>query len=132
MQEHVFLHLYHYRAIKNPSEDKREKEDGGSGQGSGKVKAFCLEESLLPTCENIHYMPDYPSFIDISQIIFINSQLPPEYQSKWRFLFSSQIHGESFSTLLGRIMDQGATVIIVEDTNGYIFGGFATDSWALR
>lgn len=131
MLEHVFLHLYHYRAVKNPNDEKREKEDGGSGQGSGKVKAFCLEDSLLPTCENIHYMPDYPTFIDISQIIFINSQLPKEYQSKWRFLFSSQIHGESFSTFIGRIMDQGATVIIIEDTNGYIFGGFATDSWAL-
>lgn len=28
-------------------------------------------------------------------------------------------------------MDQGSTVIIVEDTNGYIFGGFATSSWLL-
>lgn len=28
-------------------------------------------------------------------------------------------------------MDQGPTVVIVEDANGYIFGGYATDSWAL-
>lgn len=138
MLEHVFLHLYHYRAVKNPNEDKKDKDEGGggggggSGQGSGKVKAFCPEQSLLPTCENINYMPDYPAFIDISQILFINSQLPSELQNKWRFLFSSQIHGESFSTFIGRIMDQGSTVIIVEDTNGYIFGGFATDSWSLR
>jgi TLD len=133
MLEHVFLHLYHHRAVKNPNEDKRDKDqDGaGGGQGSGKIKQFCLETSLLPTCENIHYIPDYPAFIDISQILFINSQLPPQHQSKWRFLFSSQIHGESFSTFIGRIMDQGSTVIIVEDTNGYIFGGFATDSWSL-
>lgn len=134
MLEHVFLHLYHYRAVKNTNEDKnkdRNDESGGSGQGSGKVKAFCIDNSLLPACENIHYIPDYPAFIDISQILFINSQLPSEYQSKWRFLFSSQIHGESFSTFIGRIMDQGATVIIIEDTNGYIFGAFSTESWAL-
>lgn len=134
MLEHVFLHLYHYRAVKNTNEDKnkdRNDESGGSGQGSGKVKAFCIEHSLLPACEDIHYIPDYPSFTDISQILFINSQLPSEYQSKWRFLFSSQIHGESFSTFIGRIMDQGATVIIIEDTNGYVFGSFSTDSWAL-
>lgn len=31
----------------------------------------------------------------------------------------------------GRIVDQGPTVFIVEDSNGYIFGGFATESWAL-
>lgn len=134
MLEHVFLHLYHYRAVKNTSEDKnkdRNDESGGSGQGSGKIKAFCIENSLLPACENIHYIPDYPAFIDISQILFINSQLPSEHQSKWRFLFSSQIHGESFSTFIGRIMEQGATVIIIEDTNGYIFGSFSTSSWAL-
>ncbi len=98
MLEHVFLHLYHYRAVKNPSEDKKDKDDGG--QGSGKVKAFCPENSLLPSCENINYIPDYPAFIDISQILFINSQLPTELQNKWRFLFSSQIHGESFSTFI--------------------------------
>lgn len=132
MMEHVFLHLFHYRTIKT-SEEKKDKDDiGGSGGGSGKQKAFVLEHSLLPNCEDIHYIPDYPAFTDISQILFINSQLPRDMQSKWRFLFSSQIHGESFSTFIGRIMDQGPTVIIVEDTNGWIFGGYATDSWSLN
>lgn len=28
-------------------------------------------------------------------------------------------------------MDQGSTVVIVEDSNGFIFGGYATESWAL-
>lgn len=64
-------------------------------------------------------------------MLFINSNLPMEFRIKWRFLFSSQIHGESFSTLLGRIIDQGPSVLIIEDTNGYIFGGFASASWSL-
>lgn len=64
-------------------------------------------------------------------MLFINSNLPTDNRLKWRFLFSSQIHGESFSTLMGRIMDQGPSVIIVEDTDGYIFGGFAASSWSL-
>lgn len=76
-------------------------------------------------------MPDYPAFTDITQMLFINSNLPQDYQSKWRFLFSSQMHGESFSTLLGRIMDQGPSVIIIEETNGAVFGGFASASWSL-
>lgn len=76
-------------------------------------------------------MPDYPAFTDISQMLFINSNLPGDYRIRWRFLFSSQIHGESFSTLMGRIMDQGPSVIIIEDTNGAVFGGFAANSWTL-
>lgn len=62
-------------------------------------------------------------------MMFINSNLPQDFRSKWRFLFSSQIHGESFSTLMGRIVDQGPSVIIIEDTNGAVFGGFASASW---
>lgn len=65
-------------------------------------------------------------------MLFINSNLPVDYRGKWRFLFSSQIHGESFSTFMGRIMDQGPSVVIVEDTNGFIFGGFASNSWTLN
>ncbi|XP_055372161.1 MTOR-associated protein MEAK7 [Condylostylus longicornis] len=121
MLEEVFIHLYNYRATKSP-------------QDEGVIMRVSPGEEkgpLLPFCEGLQYVPDYPAFTDISQMLFINSNLPAQFRTKWRFLFSSQIHGESFSTLLGRIMDQGPTVLIVEDSNGYIFGGFAPDSWSL-
>lgn len=87
----------------------------------------------MPLCSlpGLQYVPDYPAFTDISQMLYINSNLPEQHQLQWRFLFSSQIHGESFSTLMGRIVDNGPTVIIVEDSNGYIFGSFASASWSL-
>lgn len=123
--EHVFLHLYHHRptTAKSPQEDREVM--------AVRRRSVVSDAKLLPFCEGLQYVPDYPAFTDISQMLFINSNLPMEYRLKWRFLFSSQIHGESFSTLLGRIMDQGPTVIICEDTDGYIFGGFAPDSWSL-
>ncbi|XP_058819255.1 MTOR-associated protein MEAK7 [Topomyia yanbarensis] len=133
MLEHVFSHLYNYRIVKNSSDDRR-KDDTDDGKGRKKENVPHQEvvlHAMLPLCEGLQYMPDYPAFTDLSQMLFINANLPTALQNKWRFLFSSQIHGESFSTLLGRIIDQGPTVIIVEDTNGHIFGGFATDSWAL-
>lgn len=39
--------------------------------------------------------------------------------------------GESFSTMLGKIIDQGPTLIIIEDEDGDIFGGYAPHSWNL-
>ncbi|KAJ6624117.1 MTOR-associated protein MEAK7, partial [Pseudolycoriella hygida] len=125
MLEHVFLHLYHHRptTTKNPQEDKEVM--------AIRRRSVVSDAKLLPFCEGLQYVPDYPAFTDISQMLFINSNLPMDFRVKWRFLFSSQIHGESFSTLMGRIMDQGPSVIICEDTDGYIFGGFAPDSWAL-
>lgn len=33
--------------------------------------------------------------------------------------------------ILGRIVNQGPSVLIVEDSSGYIFGGFAPANWEL-
>ncbi|XP_018576195.1 TLD domain-containing protein 1 [Anoplophora glabripennis] len=89
------------------------------------------DRSLVPFCRGLDLIPSYPSILDLNQIVFINANLPQQYQLEWRFLFSSEIHGESFSTLIGRIVNQGPSVLIVEDRNGYMFGGFAPANWEL-
>ncbi|KAK9732424.1 tld [Popillia japonica] len=89
------------------------------------------DRSLIPVCRGLDLIPSYPSILDLNQIVFINAHLPQQYQLEWRFLFSSEIHGESFSTLIGRIVNQGPSVLIVEDQNGYTFGGFAPANWNL-
>ncbi|GBP53796.1 hypothetical protein EVAR_84280_1 [Eumeta japonica] len=89
-----------------------------------KVNGRCVRPGL-------EAMPDYPAFIDLSHIVWLNSHIPQKHRHKWRFLFSSHIHGESFATMAGRIQDQGASVLIIEDNSGYIFGGYAPSSWSL-
>lgn len=59
------------------------------------------DRSLVPLCKGLDLIPSYPSILDLTQIVFINAHLPQQYQPEWRFLFSSEIHGESFSTLIG-------------------------------
>lgn len=59
------------------------------------------DRSLVPFCRGLDLIPSYPSILDLNQIVFINANLPQQYQLEWRFLFSSEIHGESFSTLIG-------------------------------
>lgn len=88
------------------------------------------EKTLLPLCENVP-VKKLPSILDYNSILFLNMALPSEYTDRWRFLFSTGIHGESFSKLLGKIQNQGPTIIIIRDKNGFIFGGFASVSWAL-
>ncbi|XP_026332729.1 TLD domain-containing protein 1 isoform X2 [Hyposmocoma kahamanoa] len=87
--------------------------------------------SLLPDPTGIESMPDYPAFIDLCHIVWLNSHLPRKHQDKWRFLFSSHIHGESFSTMAGRIQESGPSLLIVEDSSGFIFGGYASESWQI-
>lgn len=57
--------------------------------------------------------------------------MPADLQNKWRFLFSSKIMGESFSTMLGKLLKRGPTLLVVEDEDHYIFAAYASHSWAL-
>uniref|UniRef100_A0A1B6C7T1 MTOR-associated protein MEAK7 n=1 Tax=Clastoptera arizonana TaxID=38151 RepID=A0A1B6C7T1_9HEMI len=86
-------------------------------------KTNLFPKALLPN-------PKTPSILDAVQIIYMNSLLPLEFRSQWRFLFSTATHGESFSSMMGSIMNQGPTLVVVRDTALHTFGGFASDSWS--
>ncbi|XP_057549617.1 uncharacterized protein LOC130827783 [Amaranthus tricolor] len=48
----------------------------------------------------------------------------------WKLLYHSSYHGQSFNTFLGNISnDEGPTMFIVKDTEGYIYGGYASQPW---
>ncbi|KAJ8868863.1 hypothetical protein PR048_030404 [Dryococelus australis] len=76
-------------------------------------------------------MKKFPSILDLSHMLFLNMALPLKLQTEWRFLFSTAVHGESFSKMIGHVVGQGPTLIIIKDTGGHIFGGFASDSWKI-
>ncbi|XP_074142434.1 MTOR-associated protein MEAK7 isoform X1 [Sminthopsis crassicaudata] len=87
---------------------------------------FC---GFIPECKDGR---DFMSLLNIPAIIYINSFLPSNLQHTWRLIFSSQIHGYSFAKFCGNIIDRGPCVIVVRDRDGYIFGGFASHSWAVK
>lgn len=72
------------------------------------------------------------TLLDIPSILAINHHLPAICRHQWRLLFSSKTHGESFQAFIHQIVNQGPTVLLVKDTDGFIFGGFASESWLLR
>ncbi|KAL1501204.1 hypothetical protein ABEB36_006576 [Hypothenemus hampei] len=127
----VFMHLYNIshkeKTTSGLISEKPASETDQALDGTDNIK----ERSLVPFCRGLDLIPSYPSILDLNQIVFINAHLPQQYQLEWRFLFSSEIHGESFSTLIGRIVNQGPSVLVLEDRSGYIFGGFAPANWAL-
>ncbi|XP_055920487.1 MTOR-associated protein MEAK7 [Eupeodes corollae] len=86
----------------------------------------------LPFCELPPNCNQLKSIMDVGKIMFLSDQLPTEFRTKWRLLFNSQLHGESFATFLGKIINKGPTVLIIEDEQRHIFGGFAPHSWNLH
>ncbi|XP_072278491.1 MTOR-associated protein MEAK7 [Pyxicephalus adspersus] len=74
----------------------------------------------------------FRSLLDLPSIMFLNSHLPTDMQLRWRLLFSTQIHGESFSQLCGHLVDQGPSLLVLRDSDGFIFGGFASQNWEVK
>lgn len=87
--------------------------------------------TLLPQCLNAPWT-ELRSILDIPLLMFLTSQLPAGHTAHWRLLFSTNRHGESFTRLVGNCKSQGSTVLLVKDTKGHIFGGFASHSWELK
>lgn len=75
---------------------------------------------------------EFASVLDVLSVIYINSHLPREQRHHWRLLFSSELHGHSFAQLCGRIAHCGPCVVLLEDHDGHVFGGFASCSWEVK
>ena len=67
---------------------------------------------ILPTLD-----PPSPSSTSLTtlQQIFLASSLPHHLRALWRPVFSTDLHGESFSKFAGNIINQGPTLIAVWD-----------------
>ncbi|KAI1235578.1 hypothetical protein IHE44_0002459, partial [Lamprotornis superbus] len=85
--------------------------------------------NLVPHCKGIKGR-GVVSLFDIPAIIYINSHLPTEMQHKWQLLFSSRLHGESFSQLCAHIVNKGPCIVIIRDLDGdnrcFLFSVFPT------
>lgn len=82
----------------------------------------------LPFCVGVDWKR-FKTLLDIPSVLLLNSHLPPAYRSTWHLLFSSNAHGESFSTMLTQVVCQGPSILLVRDKDGYVFGGFASEAW---
>ncbi|XP_060041077.1 MTOR-associated protein MEAK7 isoform X1 [Erinaceus europaeus] len=91
-----------------------------------------LELATLVPQRQVDPDRDFASILDVLSVIFINSQLPREQQHRWRLLFASELHGHSFAQLCGRITQRGPCVVLLEDHDGHVFGGFASCSWEVK
>ncbi|XP_060644449.2 MTOR-associated protein MEAK7 [Anolis sagrei] len=86
---------------------------------------------LLPECRGMKGA-GFVSLLDLPSVAYINSCLPSELRREWRLLFSSQLHGESFSQLCGHIVHKGPCLLVLRDADGYVFGGFSSCSWEVK
>lgn len=63
----------------------------------------------------------------IAEYLPISVRLPGSVE--WVLKYSPKADGVSLSTLYRNLAESDKSVVIVEDTEGYVFGGFATAAW---
>lgn len=100
-------------------------------QSSLHEEAASEEESLLPQKVIHPILKDKfnSTLLDHASLTFIHNSLPYETRGVAYPLFSTQVHGDSFSTLCRQILEKGPTLIVIRDTKGFVFGGVANDDW---
>lgn len=87
--------------------------------------------TLVPECHMDQGRP-FESIPDVLSVIYLSSHLAVEHRQLWCLLFSTQFHGQSFSQLCCLVTNQGPSLIVLKDRNGYVFGGFASCSWEVK
>ncbi|KAL7871065.1 hypothetical protein SRHO_G00085620 [Serrasalmus rhombeus] len=101
------------------------------GEGLEVGLTSCPLPILLPQCRDAPWS-ELRCLLDLPLLMFLSPQMPAGYRAQWRLLFSTNIHGESFTRLVGNCKSGGPTVLLVKDTKGHIFGGFISHSWEIK
>ncbi|XP_018559528.1 MTOR-associated protein MEAK7 [Lates calcarifer] len=87
--------------------------------------------TLLPPCIETPWK-ELKCLLDLPTVMFLAPQLPDSYSAPWRLVFSTRLHGESFTRMVAGLIKRGPTLLLVKDSKGHIFGGFASHPWEVK
>ncbi|XP_074487822.1 MTOR-associated protein MEAK7 [Sebastes fasciatus] len=88
--------------------------------------------TLLPPCRETPWKELKCLLLDLPTLMFLAPQLPDSYNAPWRLVFSTRLHGESFTRMVTGLTKCGPTLLLVKDTKGHVFGGFASHAWEVK
>uniref|UniRef100_A0A3P9MUE1 MTOR-associated protein MEAK7 n=1 Tax=Poecilia reticulata TaxID=8081 RepID=A0A3P9MUE1_POERE len=80
---------------------------------------------------NEHQMKSRPSMTFDPRHLVTRKQpvLSAHLIAPWRLVFSTQLHGESFTKMAAALQHHGPTLLLLRDSRGHVFGGFASTAW---
>ncbi|KAM6937358.1 MTOR-associated protein MEAK7 [Xenentodon cancila] len=87
--------------------------------------------TLLPPCRETPWK-ELRCLLDLPTLMFLAPQLPDSYSAPWRLVFSTLLHGESFTRMVAALTKRGPTLLLIKDTKGHVFGGFASHAWEVK
>lgn len=70
------------------------------------------------------------SILDHASILFLNTKILLDLRKEWRFCYSFKTEDRNFDDFFSAIELKGPTLIIIQDSDGNVFGCFTSTSWA--
>jgi hypothetical protein len=96
-----------------------------SSEKNPKKNSFCFKIE-----EYTNKLMHVSSILSLEQVAQIDRVIPITCQlCKWKLLYSNDLHGSSLDSLLMLSKNQSPTLLVIQDDQGNVFGGFASDEW---
>eukprot|EP00045_Choanoeca_perplexa_P013360 m.151267 g.151267 ORF g.151267 m.151267 type:complete len:424 (-) comp16335_c0_seq9:1652-2923(-) len=75
-------------------------------------------------------LPQPSQLLTVSALTVLNNNLPKACRGQWQRLFSTTNDGQSFATFMGAVTQAGACILVLQDEDGHVFGGFTSLPWS--
>ena len=118
--------------IEKQFEEKKEVQFIEESKDSAEEIALALPQSekinrIMPT------LSEKSSIMSETQLIILARLIPPIFRAReWLRLYSIEIDGVSVHTFYKWARNFDKTLLLIEDTNGYKFGAFASQEWKIH
>jgi TLD len=91
------------------------------------------ESKSINSAPLIKFVPkksDKSEILNDYKISNLIEHFPPMYRAKdWELLFTLNRDGVSLGTFYDRCKTWTITLLVVQDSNGWVFGGFCNETW---
>lgn len=118
-------------ASENSSRTEPDSQAIDEVEGEGNVRLPLIEDSLTRIVPAAHgWDAEEPSLIGTEERKCLAHALPVTLSfSDWSIIYSTEMHGWSLQTFYRHLDQAGPSVLVVKDSAGAVFGGFASESW---
>lgn len=128
----------------SPSVPHQNEQNAKSGSGSGASSggsifgsgARSTNQLTIPKSMPNEDPDDLPqllgsgTLLPIEVVWAMRGHLPNRFKyHDWKLIFSTAMHGTSLLTYYKALEDKEPTLLVIRDTDGHIFGGFASQAW---
>lgn len=80
-----------------------------------------------------HLLPAKSKLLKPEDFFIIDLNIPTSNcTNEWKLLYDNHVDGHNWTVFSNSIYDKGSTVVVIKDTNGNIFGGFASHEWVYK